>query len=239
MKSNALAILDDVHFFYPQQRKGIKGLFRIKRSLSQKSIISSGNLTLEKGDRLAILGNNGVGKTTLISLLNKKIRPSKGYVFTRGSVRTLYGDFSPLWNGLSLLDFTMSYLHLFNPHLSKKEVLSHSKNVMKYCNLSDNAHKIYEQLSFGQQSRVILAIMTETKCETLILDESFVGIDMDFTNKLYDRINSCLGNEGALILVSHNTDLVQKFCTKGYYLNTDGELVFKEKVSELVELYLN
>lgn len=186
-------------------------------------------LQVEKGQKIAVIGANGIGKSTLI--------------------RTLSGHISPLGGNFCLSDqlviayFAQNQADMLDQNLSILEnVFSHSEMGVKEIRSllggllfsGDDVDKPVKVLSGGEKSRVGLACTLAKSANLLLLDEPTNHLDM----KSLDRLSLALKNyEGTLIFVSHDRDLINRVCTHVFAMIPDGRsMLFEGNLDDYTRL---
>jgi len=155
---------------------------------------------IDMDSRVAIVGNNGVGKSTFLNLLIQDLEPTKGEV--RKNPRVRIGFFSQhsaeaLGSDESPVDYLRREFDL--------DMQDARKTLGQYA-LDKKAHTIpLKQLSGGQKARVAFAAVALREPDVLILDEPTNNLDIESIQALIDSINSF---EGAVIIVSHDARLI-------------------------------
>ncbi len=173
----------------------------------KESLISDLNLTIDKGERIAIIGKNGRGKSTILRLLAQDLQPNKGNLKLSPNVKV--GFFGQ--SNIERLHPKMTVeeeITLAAPHLSVAQV----RNICGIMLFSgDLAKKTIGVLSGGERSRVLLGKILASPCNLLLLDEPTNHLDMESIEALMAAMELF---EGAIILVSHSEmilrDLPQK-----------------------------
>lgn len=166
-------------------------------------IIDDFSLTLERGERIAIIGKNGLGKSTLLKLLAKDLTPQAGSIKFSDNVKLGYF-------GQTNID------RLHNEHMIEEEIstanplLTYSE-VKAICGLmmfsGSLADKPISVLSGGERSRVLLGKILAAPCNILLLDEPTHHLDMESIEALIDALEDF---QGALILVTHSELMLKR-----------------------------
>ncbi|CAN5375143.1 ABC-F family ATP-binding cassette domain-containing protein [soil metagenome] len=165
-------------------------------------LINNFNLKIMGPERIAIVGDNGGGKTTLIKLILGALQPLSGKI-TVGVKQVRYID-----QAVALLDMKRSvlenFLHL-NPDSNDKEARSH---LARFLFREDAALKAAEILSGGEKLRAALActLMAKQPPQLLILDEPTNHLDLESIAHLEEAL-SCY--QGALLLISHDSYFIK------------------------------
>lgn len=166
-------------------------------------LIEDVSLTIEKGDRIAIIGKNGYGKSTLLKLLSQELPPQNGTLNV--SVATRMGYF-----GQTNIDRLSPKLRIeeeiadANPELNFTQVRS-------ICGLmmfsGDLAKKSISVLSGGEKSRVLLGKIIAQPCNLLLLDEPTHHLDIESIEALIDAIEEFAG---AVVIVTHSERILRR-----------------------------
>ena len=170
-------------------------------------LIEDLSFELYKSDRLAIIGPNGKGKTTLLNLLAGELKPNSGSVEIHNStVLNYFGQ-----TNVNRLDLQKTVEEEIQSSLAdrtrgKARTLA---GVMMF--EGDNALKKISVLSGGERSRVLLAKILGKPCNLLLLDEPTNHLDMDSVDSLIEALDDF---KGAAILVSHDEEILHAFAKR-------------------------
>ncbi|ADG13911.1 cobalt ABC transporter, ATPase subunit [Methanocaldococcus infernus ME] len=211
----------DLHYSYPDGTEVLKGV----------------NFKVKKGEMVALLGPNGVGKTTLFLHFNGILRPTKGEVLIKGKpikydkkslleVRKTVGIvfqnpddqlFAPTVKD----DVAFGPLNLGLP---KEEVERRVKEALKAVGLEGFENKVPHHLSGGQKKRVAIAGVLAMEPEIIVLDEPTAGLDPIGASKIMKLLYD-LNKRGITIIIStHDVDLVPVYADR-VYIMYDGKIL--------------
>lgn len=199
--------------FFPCQRAG-KPLLQIEQGsagyLEEKPILKSLNLSLNPGDRVALLGPNGQGKSTLIKTLTGVIAPLSGQIFKASNLQIGYYA----QHQLEELDENLSPLETIqalSPEMREQAIRDYLGG---YNFIGDVATTPIKHFSGGEKARLAIAKLVWQKPNLLLLDEPTNHLDLSMRAALEIALQSY---EGALILISHDRHLI-KTTVDDFYL---------------------
>jgi len=195
----------------------------IRKSFGEKQVLVDVGFTVYRGDKLAILGPNGVGKSTLLKILMGVLDADDGIVAWGHETHPQYfsQDHHENMTGNQTVH---NWLHDHAP----VEPIGVIRGILGQLLFSgdDEVHKSIQALSGGEAARLVLARMILMKGNVLILDEPTNHLDMESIESLVDAL---VAFDGTVILVSHNRYVVEKVATKilevtptGIDLHTDN-----------------
>ncbi len=198
--SPPIVALDDVSVGYVPGKPVLRGL----------------NMRIDNDDRIALLGSNGNGKSTLVKLIASRLEPMEGSITRASRLKIAY--FAQ--HQLDELDANATvYEHVRelmpDAHEAKVRALAGS---IGFSGL--NADKKVEKLSGGEKARLMLGLATFGGPHMLILDEPTNHLDIDSRTALIEAINDY---SGAVILVSHDRHLLDA-CADRLWLVADGKV---------------
>lgn len=198
----------------------------ITKSFGDKTILRPFSLTVQRGDRIAFVGPNGVGKTTLLNMLIGKETPDSGVVKLGTNIELalfdqaraqLDGDMS-LWDSL-----TGDPEMRVSGKADQVMVRGQPKHVVGYLKefLFDEAQARapVRSLSGGEKARLLLAKIMARSSNLLVLDEPTNDLDVE----TLDLLQELLGNyDGTVLLVSHDRDFLDRVAATTIAMEGDG-----------------
>ncbi|HAV8280076.1 TPA: cytochrome c biogenesis heme-transporting ATPase CcmA [Escherichia coli] len=172
----------------------------------ERTLFSGLSFTLNAGEWVQITGSNGAGKTTLLRLLTGLSRPDAGEVLWQGQplhqVRDSYHQ-NLLWighqPGIKTRLTALENLHFYHRDGDTAQCLE----ALAQAGLAGFEDIPVNQLSAGQQRRVVLARLWLTRATLWILDEPFTAIDVNGVDRLTQRMAQHTEQEGIVILTTH------------------------------------
>jgi ABC-2 type transport system ATP-binding protein/lipopolysaccharide transport system ATP-binding protein len=169
-------------------------------------------LSLERGDRLALLGRNGAGKSTLLRVMAGIYEPTTGHIAVQGRVAALLGG-SPGMDPDSTGRENI-ILHGLYLGLSKAEIKKQAETIIEFTELGSFIDLPLRTYSNGMRARLAFGIATAVVPEILLLDEGLGTGDAAFIEKANKRLNEFVSRAGILVLASHSDALIRRFCNK-------------------------
>lgn len=197
-------------------------------------ILKNISFELKKGDSLGIIGENGVGKSTLLSILHGTISPDKGSVMVKGDISGLIELGSGFHPDLTGKDNIFNYgtiLGLRNYELKEKWF-----EIATFAELENVMDKQLRTYSNGMVARLAFATMVFSTSNILLIDEILAVGDQSFKEKCKEFFLNFQEKGGSLIIVSHERDQLKKFCNKGLYLRKQKDPIL-DNIGEILKKY--
>lgn len=202
----------------------IGGELFTRRGMRFVKALSDLNLSIQRGDRVALIGRNGAGKTTLLRLLANIYQPSAGKLSIVGKVSTLFTSSLGLYareTGRRNIAMGCRLLGLRGDDIAQA-----TENIITFTELGDYIDVPMSAYSAGMRTRLGFAIATEIKPDILLVDEVFGAGDMGFVSKAMARMEDMMENANILILASHSAPILKQCCNKGLWLNQGNMITF-------------
>ncbi|MBQ8087266.1 MAG: ABC-F family ATP-binding cassette domain-containing protein [Clostridia bacterium] len=202
--------------FEARRRTGDDVLFvrDLSKGFEGRTLFERFNLHLRAGDRVAIIGPNGVGKTTLLNISTRRLTADTGTVVFGSNVDLGYYD--QLQSSLHPQKDVLNELWDDFPRLEIDRV----RGVLALFLLTgDDVYQPISTLSGGERGRVALAKLMLKKDNLLLLDEPTNHLDMDSREVLEDALQDF---DGTLLTVSHDRYFINRVATKVIEMRPDG-----------------
>lgn len=208
--------------------------FKSKTAIETFYALKNINLTIQKGERIGLVGRNGAGKSTLLKLITGNFAPSTGNITIHGRVQALMNTgigFHPEFSGLENIKASLLY-----NGLTQTEFNHAIEDIIDFVELGEFIDQPLKTYSLGMQSRLFFAVSTAIKPEILIIDEVLGAGDAYFSAKSADRMKKLTSSGCTLILVSHSTQQVLQFCDKAYWIES-GEIQMEGEALNIIKAY--
>jgi ABC transport system ATP-binding/permease protein len=182
------------------------------------SLINNFSTRIIRGDRVGIIGPNGIGKTTLIGILLGRVTPDTGRVKQGANLEVVYFD---------------QLREQLNPDLSVQENIAEGKDIIEingnrrhvigylkdFLFSPDRARCPVRVLSGGERNRLLLARLFTRPSNVLVLDEPTNDLDMETLDLLEDRL---MNYSGTILLVSHDREFLNNVVTETLVFEGNG-----------------
>lgn len=195
----------------------------LTKSFGQRTLFSGLELIIEGGERIALIGDNGTGKSTLIKLIMNEDAPDAGLIRRGSSVKTAYLPQIIRFDApqRDLVD-TLLYAEKCTPQTARDRL-----GAFRFS--GEDVFKPVSALSGGEQSRLRLCMLMRDEVNFLILDEPTNHLDIQSREWIEEAIEEY--NE-ALLFVSHDRYFIEKFATRIWALENGGIVDFRGGFSE-------
>ena len=192
----------------------------VTHGYGDRVLIKDFSLKVQRGDRIGLIGNNGVGKSTLLKILLGEITPDKGTVKLGTNLEVAY--FDQLRQDLELNKTIAENIGEGKDYLTlngkQRHVIGYLKNFLFS---PKRAMTPVKALSGGERNRVILAKLFTKPANLLVLDEPTNDLDVEMLEVLEQRL---VEFNGTLIVVSHDRDFLDNIVTSTLVFEEDGGL---------------
>jgi ABC-2 type transport system ATP-binding protein len=192
------------------------------------------SFTLNKGQRLGILGLNGAGKSTLLKIVAGVLKATEGNVSLMGKIVPLLelgAGFDKEYTGAENI-----YLYGAVLGYSKEFIKKKYDEILDFSELEDFINVPVKNYSSGMKARLGFSIATVVEPEILILDEVLSVGDAKFRKKSEERIKSMFDKGVTVLFVSHSLEQVRRLCDRAILLEK-GKLIANGSVQEVSDIY--
>ena len=208
----------------------------IKREIQYNEFWALKNVSfsVEKGDRVGILGLNGAGKSTLLKVIAGVFKPTEGKVIKNGRLVPLLelgAGFDPQYTGRENI-----YLYGAVLGFSKKFLDEKLDEIIEFSELGKFIDVPVKNYSSGMKSRLGFSVATLVEPDILILDEVLSVGDAKFRKKSEAKIMSMFDKGVTVLFVSHSLDQVKRLCNKAILLEK-GKIISHGSIEEVSKVY--
>ncbi len=194
----------------------------------RKTLVDSLSFDVRRGDKLGIIGSNGIGKSTLLKIIRKQLPVSHGTIEWTKNIKIAYFD-----QENSQLDFSKTVIdeiHSRRPTMTEQQV----RSLLGLVRLTgENVFKQVGVISGGERAKLCFAIMMMERGNVLILDEPTNHLDLAAKEVLEEAL---VDFDGTIIMVSHDRYLLNRLCTRIMEITENGVEQFGGSFEEYMEL---
>ena len=197
----------------------VLSLENLSKSFGDKHLFRNLNVKIFRGEKVALLGANGTGKTTLLKIINRYLRPDGGKVRYGSKLEIGYYDQEQhILNDANTIFDEISDAY---PKLTNTRI----RNVLAaFLFTGDDVFKTIGTLSGGEKGRVSLAKLMLSNANFIMLDEPTNHLDIPSREILEDAINNY---EGTILYVSHDRYFIKRTATRILDLSAEGIVNYK------------
>ena len=193
------------------------------------------SFTVNRGESLALLGDNGAGKSTALKMITGVCFPTSGTVEVHGRVSALLelsAGFDMMLSGMENIDMRCQLWGL-----SKEESKELIPEIVEFSELGKYIDQPMRTYSSGMRARLGFAFVSSIRPDILVVDEALSVGDRKFAKKCRERVNSIIANENVTVLfVTHSTGTAKEFCHRGIVIQK-GKAMFSGGIEEAVDFY--
>ena len=193
----------------------------------RKTLLDEISFSVRRGDKVGIIGDNGIGKSTLLKIIQEKIS-HKGLVRWNSNIKISY--FEQESTNLNKALTVMEELHHRYPSMTELEI----RNILAQVRLTgENVFKETGVISGGERAKLCFAIMMLEHGNVLILDEPTNHLDLSSKDAIEQALEEYTGT---IIFVSHDRYLLSKIATRIIELKADGYEVYENNFAKYLDI---
>ncbi len=211
-----------------------KPAFEDSNNESHKVVLNDISLTVQQGERLAIIGRNGAGKSTLLKIISRILLPDKGSVTVRGTISSLLElgvGFHPELSGSENVYF---YGALMGKN--RAQVRNVYDEICEFADIGNYIQQPVKTYSSGMYQRLAFACAFAMEPSILIADEGLSVGDFMFQQKCFDRIDQIVAGGTTFLMVAHSARQVQRIATRGIWLE-NGRIEMDGDINSVQDAY--
>ncbi len=206
----------------------------LKKNYEEFWSLKNINLSIQRGEKVGIIGRNGAGKTTLLSLIAGRIKPSSGNIIVKGQVSALFTlgvGFHPEFSGRENIFSSLAF-----QGVTGKEAKRLANKIIEFSELEDFINQPVKTYSAGMYARLAFTVATAIEPEILIIDEILSAGDSYFTSKAISRMKELTSGGTTVLFVSHDLVSVQKICNRCIWIEK-GKIKQDGKTLDVIKAY--
>ncbi|MBP2475379.1 ABC-2 type transport system ATP-binding protein [Crossiella equi] len=174
-------------------------------------------ISLQHGDRVALVGHNGAGKSTLLRLLSGIYEPTRGTSKIVGKVAPVFDlgvGMDPEISGYDNIIIRGLFLGM-----TRKQMEARIDDIAEFSELGNYLSMPLRTYSTGMRVRLALGVVTSIDPEILLLDEGIGAVDAAFLDKARDRLNDLVKRSGMLVFASHSDEFLKSLCSTAIWVD--------------------
>jgi len=229
-------ILKRIHFTLPLKEKSGRDVLTTKNLsigyTANKPLFKNLNLKITRGQKVAIVGANGIGKSTLLKTIANYQPPLSGEIHFGHQVNLAYFAQDQL-DIFDPKESILSNIVINNPTISEHTA---RRALGSFLFSGDDVYKPFGVLSGGEKSRVGLCSLLQHGANFLLLDEPTNHLDLSSIEILANALNEY---EGTVLFVSHDRNFIDALCTHIFGMQTNGTHFLMEGMSDDYQKYID
>lgn len=178
-----------------------------------KTVLNNISFTLQKGEKLGILGRNGAGKSTLIRLISEIEKPTSGTIKRSMTISWPLAFSGAFQGSLTGMDNLRFICRIYQTDIKKAK-----KYVEDFAELGEYLYEPIKRYSSGMKARLAFALSLSIEFDCYLIDEIIAVGDSRFTQKCKNELFENK-KDRSLILVSHNMIAIKSYCDKAMVLD--------------------
>lgn len=235
-KQKVTKYLNDMESIWKGNMKMIE-FIDVCKNFDEQAVLKNINLTIPKGKIIGLLGKNGMGKTTLIKLINDLLTPTSGDILINGNkpgveskkIISYLPERTYLDKSQTPLE-VINYFSIFYEDFNKEKAL----NLLNALNLETN--KKISKMSKGMQEKLQLILVMSREADLYILDEPLGGVDPATRDYILDTILSNFKEGSSVLISTHLISDIERILDEVVFIDK-GEVILTASTDELRNKY--
>ena len=209
--------------------RAFRGDLRREKFVCLKNV----SFKIHKGEAVAVIGRNGVGKSTLLKIVSGILKPTSGWARCNGRISPLLqlgAGFDGNATGIENI-----YLNAAIMGYTKKEIDAKMPDILSFAELGDFIYSPVKTYSSGMLARLGFSIAISMEAEIMLIDEILAVGDVAFQQKCYDRLAE-LREKGLTFLIVSHSDSVKTLCDRAIWIER-GRVIADGPAEEIFDRY--
>lgn len=195
------------------------------------------SFSVNKGERVGIIGRNGAGKSTILKILSQVTAPTDGKIILRGKISSMLEvgtGFNPEMTGRENIYLNGAILGMTRQEISKK-----FDEILEFSEIGDFIDTPVKRYSSGMYVKLAFSVSAFLNSEILIMDEVLAVGDAAFQKKCIEKMEkTALEQNRTILFVSHNLQSIKRLCERCIVLQK-GKIIFDGNTEDAIEKYLS
>jgi len=216
----------------------------LEKSFGELHILKGITTTIEKGEKVVIIGPSGSGKSTFLRCLNRLEQPTSGQILFEGQDLTRMPD-KQLYAVREKMGMVFQHFHLF-PHLTirknitlapvklglmnQQQANETAERLLKKVGLSDKAEQYPNQLSGGQKQRIAIARALAMNPDVMLFDEPTSALDPEMVGEVLELMRELASEGMTMVVVTHEMGFAREVASRVMFM--DGGKIMEENAPQ-------
>lgn len=216
----------------------------LEKSFGDLHILKGITTTIEKGEKVVIIGPSGSGKSTFLCCLNRLEQPTSGQILFEGQDLTRMPD-KQLYAVREKMGMVFQHFHLF-PHLTirknitlapvklglmnQQQANETAERLLKKVGLSDKAEQYPNQLSGGQKQRIAIARALAMNPDVMLFDEPTSALDPEMVGEVLELMRELASEGMTMVVVTHEMGFAREVASRVMFM--DGGKIMEENAPQ-------
>lgn len=216
----------------------------LEKSFGDLHILKGITTTIEKGEKVVIIGPSGSGKSTFLRCLNRLEQPTSGQILFEGQDLTRMPD-KQLYAVREKMGMVFQHFHLF-PHLTirknitlapvklglmnQQQANETAERLLKKVGLSDKAEQCPNQLSGGQKQRIAIARALAMNPDVMLFDEPTSALDPEMVGEVLELMRELASEGMTMVVVTHEMGFAREVASRVMFM--DGGKIMEENAPQ-------
>ena len=210
------------------------GIIKNKKGGSFINALNNINCKVYEGDRIALIGHNGAGKTTFLRLISGIYTHTSGEFYKNIKIYPIIEK--SFITSIELNGLTAIKAHYLQINNCLEGFEDFCEEIVNFTGLGEFLKLPIKTYSEGMKARLQFALTTSGKHESIALDEGFSTGDKNFKISAQKRLDSFLDMTGTFFFASHSDELLKRFCKKAFVFQK-GSISFQGSINEALDYY--
>ncbi len=222
-----------IYKLYDSEKDILKEIIFNRKKHKEFTALKNVSFNVTKGDTYGILGGNGSGKSTVLSIINGTTYPTSGKVKTKGKVALLNvgAGIIPGYTGLENIYYKCGLMGI-----NRKQIDEMKESIIEFSELGEFINHKVNKYSAGMKAKLGFAIAIHIEPDVLIVDEALAVGDSRFAKKCHGKMDELKKKGITIVYVSHSHAAVRSFCKHACWIDK-GEFIGEGKAGELSKIY--
>lgn len=223
---NVIEVRDVEKYFKVYKDKGNtlkeRVIFSKRNQYEKRNVLNGITFDIPKGQAVGFIGKNGCGKSTMLKMLTRIIKPNKGSINIKGRVSSLIelgAGFHPDMSGRENI-----YINASIFGLKKEEIDERMDDIIRFSELEEFIDNPVRTYSSGMYMRLAFAVAINVNADVLLIDEILAVGDVSFQKKCFERLKEIKEEGTTIAIVSHSMEQLYSICDRLIWI-ADGKIV--------------